>query len=247
MKDIECQCALTTGDYEGGKLMASNEEETLCLKIDTPNNPTLVDGRIPHRVTLVLSGIRYHLIIYRHYEANFPGQHDIYDVVQFHPDSKPTCILDRDGFYVPFLKGLDSVHEMVDEFLFDNSCPKSLKACFRKSLKNNFLFEEGGEKVGLDDNRYSLQDVSLREEVVAAVSTAMRSVWVDMDIDAETNPKITDFGFLLRTDGCGIQPIHIDGELDNFFAIVPILNPGEEYKIKALKVSDGGYNVFFKM
>ena len=60
MKDIDCQCALTTGKYEGGDLLVWDEAQNRWVKLNTPNNPTLVDGRIPHMVTVVLSGTRYH-------------------------------------------------------------------------------------------------------------------------------------------------------------------------------------------
>ena len=245
MKDIDCQCALTTGKYEGGDLLVWDEAQNRLVKFNTPNNPTLVDGRIPHMVTVVLSGTRYHLIIYRHYQKDFSGQHAIYDVAQFHPDSQQISILDKNGYFVPKLGGLERVHGLVDKFLFEDTSEdcKSLKSGHTKALKNNWLYLHNDEEVGVDENRYILENMNIPEDVVAVVSTALRSVWAETGV--ETEPILTDFGFLLRTEDCGMQPIHIDGEKDNsYFVILPILEEGERYKLYALKVSDSFYNCF---
>ena len=218
--------------------MASNEDESMWLKINTPNNPTVVDGRIPHKVTMVLSGTRFHFIIYRHYQQNFPGQHPVYDIVQVHPDSDQISTLDKDGYWVHKLGGLDRLHGLVDEFLFEiKNAKKSLKS--PDALRINWLYMEDGNQIGYDENRYVMQH-HVSADLVAIVSTAMGSVW--KKIGAKKEPILHDFGFMLRTEGCVKQPDHIDGEKDNYFAVVPILSKGQRYKLYALKVSDGCYN-----
>ena len=237
-KDIDFQLALTIGVYTGGDLIASNEDGSKFLIINTPNNPFVVDGRIPHKVTVVESGTRFHFIVYRHYQENFPGQHPIYDVAQEHPDSDQISRLDKDGYWVHKLDGLDRIHELVDEFLFEiKDFNKSLKS--PDALKVNWLYKEGEVMIGYDDNRYVMQH-HVSPELVAIVATAMGPVW--NKIGKKTDPILHDFGFLLRTEGCVKQPDHIDGELDNYFAVVPILSEGHRYKLHALKVSDACYN-----
>ena len=56
------------GNYVGGELLCWNEKGDKRLSINTPNNPTIMDGRLPHMGKKVTDGKRYHLIVYRHYE-----------------------------------------------------------------------------------------------------------------------------------------------------------------------------------
>ena len=231
--------------YKGGDLMCCNEDENMWLTINTPNNPTVVDGRIPHKVTLVESGTRFHWIAYRHLGLNGPSQYPVYDIAQVHPDSVKMSTLEKDGYSVQKFEGLDGIHDMAEEFLFQtNNTLKSLKKSCCKELKVNWLYMENGEKIGLDENRYVMQH-HVSNELVAAVTVAMGSVWEEMG--AKKTPMLHDFGFMLRTDGCGKQPNHIDGEKNNFFCIIPILKKGHKYKLYAQKVSDGCYYVLYSL
>ena len=235
-KDIDFQCAMVCGKFTGGELWCYSEDEKMWLKVKIPKNPIIFDGRIPHLVTLVESGTRFHFIIYRHLQSNFPGQHPVYDLARLHPDSEPIGTLDKDGYSVHQLKGLEEVYEMVQDYLFEmKGTNYGLKKSGCDALKLNWLYMEDGKKIGLDNNRYVLQR-HMSHELVAAVTVAMGSVF--KEIGAKTVPELHDFGFMLRTQGCRKQPDHIDGEKDNYFTVIPIfLTHGQKYKLYALKVS----------
>ena len=78
----------TPNNQKCGELLCWNEKGDKRLAINTPNNPTIMNGRLPHMVKKV-----------NHYETtprnneHFP----IYDVAYFHPDSQSINALSRDN------------------------------------------------------------------------------------------------------------------------------------------------------
>lgn len=66
--DMSAQLITTFGEYEGGLLEIFVNGE--WKQVDTRYRPTLVEGRMWHRVTKVTSGRRYALITYKNTDGN---------------------------------------------------------------------------------------------------------------------------------------------------------------------------------
>jgi len=67
-KDICPQLICTLGDYEGGMLQV--KVNGAWKDVDTYHRPTLIEGRMPHRVTKVTSGKRYVIICFKNTDPN---------------------------------------------------------------------------------------------------------------------------------------------------------------------------------
>ena len=217
-----------------------NERRDKKVTLNTKNNPVIFDGRLLHLVNKVLYGTRFHLIVYKHFEMSSLTQSEfpIYDLAEFHPDSKPVNVLDADGYWIFNSCGLQEFDDFVVDFFFDNvyeDAPNKLKKEFNDKLKLTYLFMEGEDEVGLDNNRYVLGSNNLPANLVSTLTQNF------MPVLTEINPKqfahMHTFGLLFRTVGSKRQPIHIDGEHNNYFAIIPILHNYEDtYELFAMKV-----------
>ena len=210
------------GNYKGGEVVVYSEKRDKMVTLSTRNNPVIFDGRLVYKVNRVTDGPRFHLIVYKQKDESSLTQSPfpLYDVAHFHPDSKPVNVINRDGCYVSKSRGLQEIHDNVKEFLFD-SRTSAMKLHLNDKLVNSWLYQEREQLQGLDENRYILSNVNLPPDLVSTVTQNFIHVLNEMNPTTFTN--MHSYGFLLKTVGCKRQPIHIDGEHNNFFAIIPIL------------------------
>ena len=68
--DICPQLITTYGNYEGGILEVFVENICKWVSVDTRNRPTLVEGRMRHRVTRVTRGTRYVIITFKNTDSD---------------------------------------------------------------------------------------------------------------------------------------------------------------------------------
>ena len=224
------------GHYNGGEVVVYSEKMDKMVTLCTRNNPVIFDGRLVYKVNRVTDGPRFHLIVYKQLEESSLTQRQfpLYDVAQFHPNSKPVNVIDTDGCYVKNTRGLQETHDNVKEFLFD-SRTRAMHSHLNDKLKNSWLYQERGQLQGLDENRYILSGENLPGELVSTVTQNVLDVLNEMNPTTFTN--MHSYGFLLKTVGCKRQPIHIDGELNNFFVIIPILQTyADTYDMFVMKV-----------
>ena len=232
------------GNYVGGELLCWNEKGDKRLSINTTNNPTIMDGRLPHMVKKVTDGKRYHLIVYRHYEPT-PLTHEqfpIYDVAEFHPDSQSINVLSRDGYWVHLLPRLDPLHELTINFLFEKKT-KCLKEQFKDMLKIFYSCKDGSKEVDVDPNCYIMKNIKLPDQIVTTVAAAMSDVCdsIKRSLNTNSHPQFHNFGLMLKALKCQKQPMHINGELDSYHGIIPILsNVNDLFELYAVKVSNIG-------
>ena len=66
--DNDKQVMLCCGKYNGGELIMYNEDQSKSLHIDLHNRCFTADPRFIHEVLPVTNGIRYSLIIFRHFD-----------------------------------------------------------------------------------------------------------------------------------------------------------------------------------
>ena len=223
------------GDYSGGEVVCYNERRDKKVTLNTRNNPIMFDGRLLHKVNMVTEGPRFHHITYKHYEESSLTQDEfpVYDLAEFHPDSEEVNVLERDGYWVPNSEGLQELEDYV-KFLFEARTGR-MKQNFNEQLRLTYLFKEGENEAGKDPNRFVLGKIHLPPGLVSTVTQNV------IDYLHQINPDVYahmhSYGFLFRTEGCKRQPMHIDGENDNYFAIIPILQNYEDtYELFAVKV-----------
>ena len=63
--DIGPQLITTFGHYKGGFLEIFVEKKNEWIRVDTRHRPTLVEGRMRHRVTKITEGIRHVIITFK--------------------------------------------------------------------------------------------------------------------------------------------------------------------------------------
>ena len=242
LSDVDAQCAITMGKYVGGELLCWNEKGDKRFTINTPNNPTIMDGRLPHMVKKVTGGKRYHLVVYKHYEPTPVNneQFPIYDVAEFHPDSQSINVLSRDGYWVHSLPRLDLLHQLTIDFLFEKKT-KCLKEQFKDMFKLIYLYKDSSKEAGVDPNCYIMKNIKLPDEIVTTVAVAMSDVCdsIKRSLNTNNHPQFYNFGLMLKAPKCRKQPMHINGELDSYHGIIPILsNVNDSYELYAVKVCD---------
>ena len=127
------------GHYNGGEVVVYSEKRDKMVTLCTRNNPVIFDGRLVYKVNRVTDGPRFHLIVYKQLEESSltQSQFPLYDVAQFHPDSKPVNVINRDGCYISNTRGLKEIDENVKEFLFD-SRTKAMNSDLNDKLKKSF-------------------------------------------------------------------------------------------------------------
>ena len=224
------------GDYSGGELVCYNERRDKKLTLNTRNNPIIFDGRLLHKVNMVTEGPRFHHVTYKHYEESSLTQEEfpVYDLAEFHPDSVSVNVLNRDGYWITNSVGLQELDDNVLDFLF---CARTetLHLEFNRKLKLTYLYKEGEHEAGLDPSRYLLGRVNLPGPLVSTVT--QNFIHALNKINPHVYAHMHQYGFLFRTVGSKRQPMHIDGEYDNFFVIIPILRSYEDtYELFAMKV-----------
>lgn len=86
-KDIDYQVMICCGDYKGGELRGYNEDRSKYVDFNLDRNLVRFDARLPHEVLPVINGIRYSVIVYRHYDEELNSPKPIIDFVENHPDA----------------------------------------------------------------------------------------------------------------------------------------------------------------